>query len=175
MNDHSGFKALTEINMNQKRVKDLPAPAADNDAVRRDYLENKYGYQFFRWTPINIAAAGGTVTKDFELADASESFTVEVICEGLFNNNSTTRNVNKWVATGHLRADVLEAGGYEVANIYEIGTAAYKGNIAFSVVAVGSNNRIRITITNNHATQLLGFTGVGIKLMGMRWYPIIEV
>ena len=40
MTDHSGFKALTKIDMDSKAIETLPAPSADNDAVRKIYVDD---------------------------------------------------------------------------------------------------------------------------------------
>jgi len=67
MNDHSGFKALTEINMNQKRVKDLPAPAADNDAIRKVYIQDAVDKKHSQ----NTDTALGAQTEDLDMNENS--------------------------------------------------------------------------------------------------------
>ena len=57
MTDHSGFKALTKIDMNSKAIESLPAPSADNDAVRKIYIDDKTVTRSI-WLPASVFKIG---------------------------------------------------------------------------------------------------------------------
>ncbi len=97
---------------------------------------------------------GGTKTYDYELASHSEGFVIDIEVMGIFDNVASRKVSIKWAVVGWLANNSL-SGTTEISELYEIGDASYKGNITLGVTAVGSNNQIRITLTNNHGTMNL--------------------
>ena len=106
----------------------------------------------FRFTKVNFLNGGLSTIQDFEFDQApSNSYNLEINVAGREASNSFAK---KQVFAGVLSYDVLTGN----INTIVVDLASATGKVNLSVAAVGSNNRLRVTITNAHATAQIGYS-----------------
>ena len=172
-NKHSGFKLISNIDADSKKIENLPDPTADQEPATKNYINNEYGYQFFRWYIGRIDYNGGTESKDFQLPSDAEGFGLEITFSARLGSSVVKKVFIKWATYGFLYNNVLE-GATEIITLYEIGDAPHKGDIVLSITAVGSNNQIRITLTNNDQGYHSEYGTAGLKFQFEQWRKITE-
>ena len=141
------------LDLKNKKIVNLADPAADQDAANKKYVDDKDAYDYWGSTAQTITKNGGTLNFDFEMAGDNHVCLAEVTVHGRFAWLLYNKVAIKWSVIFVLSNNALVTSGQEIHKIYEIGQDAKKGLIDLSISAVGSNNRVRFTVTNNNADQ----------------------